>query len=151
MGDYAVSVVSILALSALSAMLSYRSDDKFVKLAASVIVLYVCLVPLSGLSADNFDFEEIFDIGSEEIDKGDYQTVAEDAFSLGIKRLISSRFDIPETDIAVALTDFDTDKMKAGKIKITLYRKGATVDIKILEEYIEEAEIGACEAEYGTW
>ncbi len=150
MSEYCVAIVLISALAAFFELVSYsQGKEKGERLAVSVIVAYLIIAPLAPLaeSAGDFDLSEI--TGSfGELEGGAYLEVSEEAFCLGIKRLVSEKWGVAESDSAVFALGFDFEKMKAERITITLFSKGFTADFKEIEEYIEKSGLGECEVKY---
>ena len=123
------------------------------RLCASVLFLYVAIMPIMSLArgfvCGDVDTDSFFDgLHIEDIeDTGEYEKVAEEAFIDGIRQLLFTKYGIKEENARVFVFDFDFEKMTAGKIKIFLSKRGALADWRGIEEYITESGLGTCEVE----
>lgn len=149
MNEYAVALVSVAMIAAVSSFVSYDGgEDKGRKFAVSAILLYTALCPLAAMigALGDLEFPELppsYDVGS-----GAYGEISEEAFTIGIEKLISERFDIPEDDVSVSTVGFDVKKMKADYIYVRISAAESGVDYRSVGSYIEEAGLGICEVTY---
>ena len=125
------------------------SSERLVRLASSVILLYVMLVPIASLvGSGGFDISDIIGgITIPDTPSGDgaYTEVAKEAFVSGIKELVSEKYGIAKSDISVLVYGFDFESMRAEKIKIALSGKGALSDWRSIASYITGEGLGKCE------
>ena len=154
MGEYLISITVASMLLGLVSYLSYPgTSERAAKFGASVLFLYVVLMPafniVKDFSGGKIDISDITDgIHTENGEYGkEYEEVAKEAFKDGIRQLIFTKYDIKEEDVRVFIFDFDFEKMRAGKIKVILSGKGAFADWRGIEEYITESGLGVCEVE----
>ena len=150
MSEYCFGVILLSSLVAFAELISYSGgSEKGEKLAISVILAYFVismLVPIIENVRD-FDISEI----TESIDTpsgGAYLEVGEEAFALGIKKLLYDKWGISENESAVAVIGFDFETMKAERIIITLLAGAFTSDFHEIEAYVEKAGLGECEVKY---
>lgn len=154
MGEYLISVMITSMLLGLFSYLSYPgASERAAKFAASVLFLYVVLMPTLSLvkkiSDGKIDVGDITDgihIENGEYGK-EYEEVAKEAFTDGIRQLIFTKYGIKEENAEVFVFGFDFERMKAEKIKILLSGKGALADWRGIEDYITELGLGVCEVE----
>ena len=150
MGEYLVPVVVMSAVLGMISFLSYPSpSEKTVKFATTVLILYTALTPLfsfvSNLSGNSIkDYIGNLEYGGAESD-GEYAKVAEEAFKEGICKLLYTKYGIDKNSAEVHVFGFDFKNMRAERIKILLYNKGAFSDFRAIEEYITEQGLGLCE------
>lgn len=150
MKEYLISVIVVSFVAAFASFIAYPSAlEKSARCAVMTVVIAVSLSPIvlavkniKGFDANDFVSEDLF-FGEDF--EGEYLKVAEKAFSNGIKRLLYERFEISESDSAVAVIGFDFENMNAEKIKITLSGRAVFADYRRIEEYIEKNGLGECE------
>ena len=142
-----VVVSSVLGLFS---FLSYSAaNDRLVKAAASLLLLYTVLLPTLDLveklysAIDSSDFDFSF----EGVENGEYEEVAKEAFVEGIRKLLFTKYDIKEGDIGVTVHDFDFQSMRAGRIKILLSGSAIYSDVRGMREYLNGLGLGECEVE----
>ena len=93
LADYLISVVVMSAILGFVAYASYPdSASKATKFAASVLILYVAVMPIgeliSGFRNGGFDTSELIGSVPEINEGGEYVEVAEKAFKEGISKLL---------------------------------------------------------------
>ena len=150
MSEYCFSIVLVSSLVAFAELISYSGgSEKGEKLAISAILAYLVICPLVPLleGVRDFDISEIT-AGGDELSGGAYLEVGEDAFTLGIKKLLYEKWGLSESETAVAVSGFDFENMRAERIFITLLSGGFAVDFREIELYIERAGLGECEVTY---
>lgn len=149
MREYLVMLIVISAISGFASYASYPSAmERCSKFAISIIVLHVALMPLLSITDEimDFDFDSFkSEISLPENESGEYLEYAEDAFKLGIKKLLYEKYGLDESEVHVVCFGFDFEKMTAEKIKITLSGKAALADYRAIEEYMEKNKLGDCE------
>lgn len=150
MKEYLVSIVVVSFVASFASYIAYPSSmEKSAKCAIMAVVIFVTLSPVVSLVGSIADFKaEDFnteDFLPGEDFEGEYIKVAEEAFSIGIKRLISDKFGIAESEAAVVVMGFDFENMKAKKINIILSGKAAFADYRSIEECVEKNGLGECE------
>ena len=150
LSEYFTTIVVISSLLGFFELFSHSGgEDKGERLASSVIVLYLIIAPLlpivEGLS--DFDFSDLSgEVGA--LTGGAYVEVSEDAFREGIERLLFDKWGLDESAAVVSVFGFDFNEMKAELIMIKLLSRGASVDFREIEAYIEKSGLGECEVEY---
>jgi hypothetical protein len=130
---------------------SYPSNasERSVKIAASVILLYVVINPVLAfageLNAEGIEdyFEGIYD--GFDIEDSQMGEISEEAFAEGIKNLLQREFGAEKDCVRVSVFGFDFKNMKAENIKIVLSGKSAFLDWRRIENYITESGLGECE------
>ena len=127
--------------------LSYRPRaDKTTRSAMGIILVWVVSVSVfsafSRLSQSDFDIFEDFEI---DVSSEAYKQEAESAYTEGIKRLLYEKYGIEKEEVSVSLSDFDFEKMRAEKIKITLFSSALISDFRAIEDYVEKTLSGECE------
>ena len=127
--------------------LSYGSADSS-RLAIAIITIYVITAPLVSAIKDA-DFEGVFrEIQVNEGDFGaEYEAYAESAFEQGICLAVAKEFSLDESNIEALASGFDFQKMRAERIKVILSGRAATGDYRLIEEYLNNLDIGECEVE----
>ena len=150
MGEYFVMIVVASSALGLLSFLSYPSvSDRLVKAAASLLLLYTVLIPLANMleelysSLGSFDF----DFSLEEVEKGEYEEVAEEAFKNGIRKLLFTKYEIEEGEADVIVYGFDFESMKAERIRILLSGDAIYSDARGMQEYLNGLDLGKCEVE----
>ena len=143
MRELFVSVFSVSLVLGVLGLVFDRGGDSARRFAFSVLLSLAVVVPLVRAVGD-FDFD--FDLESSvPTDDGLYAEVAEEAFADGISSELSARFGIPRDAISVRLVGFDFSAMRASLVKITLFGKGITADVRAIKEYLENENIGECD------
>lgn len=150
LADYVISVVVMSAILGFTSYAAYPgSASKATKFAASVLLLYVAVIPIgtliSGIREENFDISELIgEVPQAEAD-GEYIKVAEEAFKEGICNLLFTKYNIKPENVYIKTEGFDFEKMRCERIKITLLESGVLADFRGIEEYITESGLGDCE------
>lgn len=145
MTGYITGVFAISALLGLCSLLSYGKDDERVrKFAFSILLLYVTVLPLSGISLGDIDFGNLKNPGTN---VGEYENVAREAFISGIREHIAREYSLDEDNIRVLVEDFDFSVMRAGRIRIILSGSAVFADYKGIEKYVNNLDMGECRVE----
>ena len=138
-------VISVAAIAAVS-FLSYRGAcEKAVRAALSVLLLAAILLPVYGKIRDFAG--ESFDFRTPQVTDGTYLEVGEASFCRGVLLEISSRFSLREDDLIVRAEDFCFEKMRAGKITVTLKNRAAFADATAIRSFVESSGLGNCEVD----
>ena len=150
MNEYLSGLISISSMVGVCSFIFYgEREDKVLRVASSLIVVYVTVLPIvsligaldvegvGGASLDSFLSHEETLIGGS----------AEEAFSVGVKRYVAERFSLSEDDISVRVTGFSYTSMRAEKIKIILSGKAVFADNRAIAEEISRSGLGECEVE----
>ena len=84
-------------------------------------------------------------------DGGEYERVAEEAFLIGIERLVADKYGIPEQEVTARCDGFDFSRLACERIYLTLSGSAATADHRGIKNFIEENFEGDCivEIEFG--
>ncbi len=150
MAEYLGALIGVGAIVALCEHISYGGElDKNVKVALGIILLSSLVSPLvsalDGLSS--FDIDSLFNKYGDDIAIEDslYYKTAEEAFCVGIERLLDEELGIEGEDIEVYTEGFDMTEMRAEKITIILSGKGAYADYRKIESRISSLGLGKCE------
>ena len=150
MSEFLSCLISVSSLVGVSAFLSYgEREDKILKIASSLILAYVTVLPVVTLIRD-FDYDASVDLGD-----GSFMYIedtligeeAENAFCKGIEKYISERFSLSSEEITVRVFGFEYTSMKAEKIKVILSGKAVFADNRAIAEEIEKNGLGECEVE----
>lgn len=150
MKEYFIGVAALVLFIGVMRMISYRDGaDSGSRLAFAVLILYVVFIPMADTIKEiskNGISPEIISPDISEYENG-YEKVAEDAFVKGVRSAVCQRFSLDESDVRVMVEDFDVQSMRAGRIRIFLSGKGIFASYKDVEKYIEENNLGECDAE----
>ena len=130
-----------------ASLISYREKkDKATRFALGILLIYVTLSPLPALF-EELDEAPSFDISVPDGYDESYKTVARDAFEEGIGKAIADRFSLLRENVTVIAEGFDFANMRAEKIRVILSGRAALADYSSIERYVNEFDIGECEAE----
>lgn len=151
MSMYLSSLISVSALVGICSFLSFfESEDKGLKIAASVILTYTLMLPAVSLVKEAVDLE-FREQASEDLDfpfeDTEFSKVSERSFCEGVKNMIASDFSLSPSEVRVVAFDFDARQMKARKIKIILSGAAVTSDARGIEYAVASAGLGECEVE----
>lgn len=147
MREYVISVVAASILCALSSFVSYgRGNERAVRAAIAMILIYTVCMPVLRFTSE-FDIDDVdFEAYEEaEIDSGYYLGSVEEAFSTGVKGLLSEKLSINKDDIRVSIVGFDLRTMRAQRIRVTFVGRAALADTRRAEQIVEDAGLGECE------
>lgn len=151
MSAYLTGLISISALVGVCSYISYgEKQDKCLKAASSLILIYIVFSPAVTLIKDVVDFENygeslsdyIESIGETELGKS-----AEESFCDGIKKYVCDQFSLSQDEIDVRVFGFDFEKMRAQKIKIILSGKAVFADNRAISDRVTKNGLGECEVE----
>ena len=97
------------------------------KTAAAAVMLSVTVSPVYALLTGVYDY--VSDVGfvceeSVDMNETEFSQSAEEAFCLGIELFICDELSIPEEDVIVSASNFDSINMRAERI--TVFLKGGT-------------------------
>ena len=150
--EYLVSVVVLSAMLGFINFLAYPSfSEKSTKFATAVLLLYAALSPLLSFLSDfdTGDVEDFFqNIYEQEIQTGEeYAKVAENAFKEGISKLLCTKYGVNAEEMNIFVYGFDFEKMDCERIKILLFGRSVTSDLRGIESYITELGLGECEVD----
>jgi hypothetical protein len=145
--EYIASLICAAAILAVLSVLSYKYDSDAGRRAAfAVLIIWITLVPLAKHINKNEISFPTFDTDMSEY-KEEYKSVAENAFTDGVKAMICEKFSLESDLVDVRVYGFDFEKMKAERIKVLLSGKAAAASYKDIEEYVEDSRLGECDAE----
>ncbi len=130
----------------LASFLSYGgAREKGMRLALGVILLASLIPPISSAVKT---FSELQPEGSEEYTESSLvERTVEDAVCRGIAEALAEEISQSATDISVSLSGFDSEKMSAEGVSVTLKGKAAFSDIKRAESFVSSLGFGKCTAE----
>ena len=151
MSAYLAGLFSVSALVGVCSYISYgERQDKCLKAASSLILVYVLISPVITLMKNAADYQIYDDSITDSIGSIEDSAIAEkgeEAFSKGIKKYVCESFSLSEDEIEVNVVDFDFSNMRARKIKIILYGKAIFSDSRRIAEEITKNGLGECEVE----
>ncbi len=147
MSEYAIGVFAICLVGGALMKLSYGSTD-LSRIAIAIITIYVISAPLVSAIKDA-DFEGVFEeIGAAEGDfDAEYEPYAKSAFEKGICLAVAKEFSLDEGNIEALASGFDFQAMRAEGIKVILSGRAAMGDYRLIEEYLNNLDIGECRVE----
>lgn len=147
MSEYVLGVFAICLAGGVASMLSYGSGKAEI-IVVGIVSLYVILSPVAAeaLSFNLTDYLQSIEDSAGKVES-EYSTVIEDAFAEGISRAIAEKFNLNTEDIRVKLSGFDSETMRAEKIKVTLSGVAAFSDYKAVDSYIDGLNLGECDVE----
>ena len=136
-------VVLSLASVALASFVTYDSERLRESRFALAVILFASLsLPLvsavKGISDIDFDYS--YEIGPSSA----VTEAVEDAFSLGIAQAVRDEFSIKKDDISVTVGGFDSEKMRAVSIFVTLSGRAAFMDLGAIEDFVDGLGLGKC-------
>ena len=123
MSGYLGGVIAVSAVVAFCGILMKDGGcDSISRAAMGIILLFAFITPAVSVLGEiaDFDVEEIIDSSKTEEEDNVYLQTAEDAFCLGVEKLICSEYSLSADDVEVRVFGFDVTKMHATKIKIIL-------------------------------
>ena len=145
-------MVSIYATAAsvgiLSLILYREGKDRVSRFAFGVLITYAVVLPLGNISGNIFEIPEISVPEAPDTDGGAVYDTAREALEEGIARLICEEFSLNGRSVTVVVQGFSLTEMKGEKIKVFLSGKGAFVDVRLVESFVNKYGFGECEAEF---
>lgn len=146
-------VISVVVMSAILGFTSYAaypgSASGATKFAASVLLLYVAVMPIGAIFTSirdgTFDSLDALPEMPQIEENGEYLEAAEEAFREGISKLLFTKYGINPENATVKTEGFDFRNMRCERILITLRGSGTLADFRGIEEYISESGLGECE------
>ena len=150
MTGYLAGLIAVSSLVGICSYLSFGEGDGFMRTATSLILVYVVISPFLTLVNESeelrpYDFK-IEDFEST-LDDTQFGKNAEEAFADGVRRAVSEHFMLSENNVRVVLIEFDSNNMRAEKIKILLSGKAVLADSRAIASYVYESGLGECEVE----
>ncbi len=147
MAEYILPIVIISAVTGMLSFISYpEAGDKASKFAASVLIIYVSLMPMLSFIGDisKVDIEGFFEEIKTEENVGDpeYIKVTEEAFKEGICKLLVTKYGIKRENIKIYVFNFDFEAMRAESVKIILSGRAAAADARGMESYLNTLALG---------
>ncbi len=152
MSMYLSSLIAVSAMVGICSFLSFGEDEKGLKIAASVILVYTVSLPAVSLikEAVNFEFRDYFSEPPDySFEDTEFSKNAEQSFGEGVKNMIVKDFSLSSEDVRVVLFGFDAKLMKAEKIKIIMTGSAVASDARGIEYAVTSAGLGECEVEIG--
>ncbi len=146
MADYLKEILAVTVVVTACSLIAHRSG-RATRFAFAVLIIYTVLTPISSLFSelDNGGLEELSpDLG--ELDR-EYEEVAERAFCLGIKELITSELGLSGDGVRVLCEGFDYKNMRAERIRVLLSGACITADTLMIRQTVEKNRLGRCEVE----
>ena len=152
MSVYLTTLVATSALVGICSFLSFsEGEDKGLRVASSVILVYALSLPLVTLFKEEINFEAL---------GGDYPDIsfldtefsksAEQSFADGVEAMLTEKFSLSPDNVEIVLFGFDTKSMRAEKIKVILTGSSVFADARGIEAAVSCAGLGECEVEIGA-
>lgn len=139
---YLYITVSLMAV-ALSSFVMYDEERmKASRFALGIISLSALVMPLisavKGIESIKFSYTD--NIYSSTA----LQETLETAFADGISNAIEDEFLIRDKDVDVRVVGFDEKEMRAEQIFVTLSGRAVAKDIRAVEKFVTELDLGKC-------
>ena len=149
--EYVLGLVAISSIVGICSFISYGdAEDKYLKIASSLLIVYSIALPVVTLVKDAFRYDfyvDLPDIVADSINDTQLSGDAEAAFCEGIKEYICADFSLSADEVSVKAFGFDVINMRAEKIKVILRGKALLADNRAIAEEIEAGGLGECEVE----
>ena len=143
MSEYLVSLTVMGALISLSLALAYR-DDGALKVALTVLLLYVFTVPLIGAVRDLDLNIPTLDYGYSEYE-GQLEDVSCAAYENGIRAYIADKYNLDLADISVKADGYDVATVTAKRVSVILSGGARLADYRAIEEGLKKNGFDSCE------
>ncbi len=143
-----VSLFATSSVLSLLSLLSYKSRlDGVRRFAFGVLLFSVAAAPFMNALSElvSGGYEDI--IPPAEIIEGDSEQIFEESFCLGIRNAVCEKFGLKSSDVRILVIGFTPEGWRAEKIRVILSGAAALSDDHEIERYINNMEIGECEAE----
>ena len=143
-----ISLFAVSSVLSLLSLISYKSSlDGVRKFAFGILLFSVASSPFINALSQlvSGDFKDI--IPPADIVDGDSEQILEEAFSLGIESSVCEKFGLKSGEVRVLIVGFVPEEWRAEKIRVILSGTAALSDYHEIESYINNMEIGECEAE----
>lgn len=149
MNEYLISLISVSAVVAVATVVAYDPRDKAFGVALAIILAFTSVAPIlrAVLELGEEDIPLVLDEPFEDIPLADteYARCAEEAFCLGILKMVCEEHSLKSADVGVYAFGFDVESMRASKIKIVLSGAAVTADARAIELSVERGGLGECE------
>ena len=148
------NVILIIGASCIVAFMSSVSHPKHRAVsegAFSLVLLLAVLSPVCEYIGGVFDNNTALPEPPSIEEGGEYERVAEEAFLIGIERLVADRYGIDGEEVTARCDGFDFSRFACERIYITLSGSAATSDHRGIKNFIEDNFEGDCivEIEFG--
>lgn len=149
MSGYMVSIYAAAASVGMLSLMLYRDGGERVsRFAFGVLITYAVVLPLGNISGNIFELPDVSLPEAPDVEDGAVYDTAKEALEEGIARLICEEFSLEERCVSVVTQGFSLTEMKAERIKVFLSGKGAFVDARLVESFVNKYGFGECEAEF---
>lgn len=143
-------VFAVAFAAAAASFVSYDGGkNRSVRVAVSIVLLLAVAHPVVEIAFKLLNDEPpVFSEWGGEVET-EYEDVALDAFTEGIKQLLSEQYSLGKDNFGIKIEGFDFKKMKAERIYVTLYGRAALCDPLAVERLINGYGLGECYAKIG--
>ena len=149
--EYVLGLVAISSIVGMCSFISYGdAEDRYLKMAASLLIVYSMVLPVVTLVRDAFQYDFYVDLPdsvADSINDTQLSDDAEAAFCEGIKKYICADFSLSSDEVSVKAFGFDVINMRAEKIKVILRGRAVLADNRAIAEEIVASGLGECEVE----
>jgi len=112
------------------------------RFALGIILLASVLLPISsavkGVLAADFGYSE------EGVDSSFVEKTVEEAFAEGVARAVCEEFSLKPSEVSVEALGFDSERMTAETIRLTLSGRAASANYAAIEDFINGSGLGKC-------
>ena len=154
MSGYLTTLIAISILVGVCSYISYgEKQDKCLKAAASLIILYAISSPVVTLISDAEKYQ-IYDADIQDsirdMEETEFFQSAQEAFCEGIEKYVCEKFSLSGDEVKVVVFDFDVENMRAKNIRIILSGKAAIADNRAIAALVSDSGLGECEVMIGV-
>ena len=124
-------------------VLSSGKAERAARAALGIILVSAILSPLISLGQGFAQLPEYSGAEEESV----FEKTAEEAFCDGVRLAIAERFSLDAEHISVRAKGFQTEKMTAEVLTVTLSERAKLADYRAIREFVVENNFGKCEVE----
>jgi len=136
-------VIISLASVAFASFVSYDADRvREIRFALGIILLASLSVPLASAVKGFSDVD--FSYTGEGVSSNLVEKTVEEAFCEGIAEAVIEEFSVKRGEISVTARGFDSEKMRAETLCVTLSGRAAFGDIGAIEDFVSGLGLGEC-------
>lgn len=143
-------VIAVMAAVAFASFASYDEERaRQSRFALGIILLASLVSPLvsvvRGIGSIDFTYT------GEDYSAISVEKTVEEAFVCGISLAIGEKFGIKEEDLSVEALGFDSERVRAESLLVTLSGRAAVKNYREIESYVESLGVGKCilEVQFG--
>lgn len=146
MTEYLYSLVFTAFSVSFFSFLGYK-EERGVRFASGVILLYVVIVPILSF-APSIDLDTLIPSGMEFVtEDGEFSALTVDALEDGIKQAVCEEFSLNSNRVRVTVHGFDFKEMRAERITVVLSGAGIFSNIEKIEKFVTDIGVGECEVD----